>query len=161
VTTSHFQHLASQTSQRLDVSRTCSAVQFFLEGFLIDSAVADTGAEATGVPESVVNTLESRGLDTQRIRLEKPIVFHSAKADGVDIVYSTKITRAARSRDRRESSDWCGRKNKVGPQEPGSRYEILFGRRRQAGVVIYVSSIRSVSQAPFLCCSLQCRPCCI
>jgi hypothetical protein len=63
-----------------------------LEGFLIDDAVADTGADATVVPESVVSKLESRGLDTQRIRLEKPILFHSAKANGVEIVCATKIT---------------------------------------------------------------------
>jgi predicted aspartyl protease len=60
----------------MDAARTRSAVLFFLEGFLIDAAVANTGADATVVPESVVNKIESRGLDTQRIRLEKPILFH-------------------------------------------------------------------------------------
>jgi hypothetical protein len=81
-----------RVTHELGAGRRRSAVRFFLEGFLIDAAVADTGAYATVVPESVVNKLESRVLDTQRIRLEKPIVFHSAKANGVEIVCATKIT---------------------------------------------------------------------
>jgi hypothetical protein len=69
-----------------------SAVRFILEGFLVDAAAADTGANASVLPESGVNKLESRGLDTQSIRLENPTVFHSAKANGVEIVCATKIT---------------------------------------------------------------------
>jgi predicted aspartyl protease len=79
-------------THKLDAGRRRSAVRFFLEGFLIDAEVADTGADATVVPESLVNKLDSRGLDNKRIRLEKPIVFHSAKANGIEIVCATKIT---------------------------------------------------------------------
>jgi hypothetical protein len=81
-----------RVTRKLDAGRRSSAVRFFLEGFLIDDGVADTGADATVVPESMVNKLESRGLDTQRIRLENPKLFHSAKANGVEIVCATKIT---------------------------------------------------------------------
>jgi hypothetical protein len=86
------QEIKDRVPRRLDAARTRSAVRCFLEGFLIDAAVADTGADATVVPESVVNKLESRGLGTQRIRLEKPIVSYPAKTDGVDIVSATKMT---------------------------------------------------------------------
>jgi predicted aspartyl protease len=86
------QEVKDRVTSRLDTERTRSAVRCFLEGILIYAAVADTGADATVVPESVVNKLESRGLGTRRIRLEKPIVFHSAKTDGVDIVRATKMT---------------------------------------------------------------------
>jgi hypothetical protein len=86
------QEVKDRVTRRLDAAGTRSAVRCFLEGFLIDAAVADTGPDATVVPESVVNKVESRGLGTQRIRLEKPIVFHPAKTDCVDIVSATKMT---------------------------------------------------------------------
>jgi hypothetical protein len=81
-----------RVTHKLDPGRRRSAVLFFLEGFLMDAAVADTGADATVMPELVGNKLESRGLDTQRIRLENPIAFHSAKANGVETVSATKVT---------------------------------------------------------------------
>jgi hypothetical protein len=86
------QEVKDRVTRRLDAARTRSAVRCFLEGFLIDAAVADTGADATVVPESVVNKVESRVLGTQRIRFEKPIVLHPARTDGVDIVSATKMT---------------------------------------------------------------------
>jgi hypothetical protein len=49
------QEVKDRVTRRLDAARTRSAVRCFLEGFLISAAVADTGADATVVPESVVN----------------------------------------------------------------------------------------------------------
>jgi hypothetical protein len=52
------QEVKERVTSRLDAARTRSAVRCFLEGILIYAAVADTGADATVVPESVVNKLE-------------------------------------------------------------------------------------------------------
>jgi hypothetical protein len=77
--------------QQHDVRKCKSAIRFMLEGMLIDAAAEDTGADATVVPDKVVAKMEQRGLAVERIKLEKALVFKTARADGPEITYRTKI----------------------------------------------------------------------
>jgi hypothetical protein len=62
-----------------------------LEGMLIDAATEDSGADATVVPDKVVAKMEQRGLAVERIKLEKALVFKTARAEGPEITCRTKI----------------------------------------------------------------------
>jgi hypothetical protein len=62
-----------------------------LEGMLIDAATEHTGADATVVPDKVVAKMEQRGLAVERIKLEKALVFKTARADGPENTCRTKI----------------------------------------------------------------------
>jgi hypothetical protein len=81
----------AKTMQQHDVRKCKSAVRFMLEGMLIDAATEDTGADATVVPDKVVAKMEQRGLAVERIKLEKALVFKTARADGPEITCRTKI----------------------------------------------------------------------
>jgi hypothetical protein len=77
--------------QQHDARECKSAIWFTLEGMLIDAATADTGADATVVPDKVVAKMEQRGLAVERIKLEKAVVFKTARADGPENTCRTKI----------------------------------------------------------------------
>jgi hypothetical protein len=77
--------------QQHDVRKCKSAILFMLEGMLIDAATEDTGADATVVPDKVVAKMEQRGLVVERIKLEKALVFMTARAVGPEITWRTKI----------------------------------------------------------------------
>jgi hypothetical protein len=77
--------------QQHDVRKCKSAIRFMLEGMLIDAATEDTGADATAVPDKVVAKMEQRGLAVERVKLEKALVFKTARADGPEITCRTKI----------------------------------------------------------------------
>jgi hypothetical protein len=71
--------------QQHDVRKCKSAIQFMLEGTRIDEATEDTGADVTVVVGTVVPKMEQRGLAVERIKLEKALVFKTARADGPNI----------------------------------------------------------------------------
>jgi hypothetical protein len=62
-----------------------------MEGMLIDAATENTRADATVVPDIVVAKMEQRGLAVERIKLEKALVFKTARAVGPEITCRTKI----------------------------------------------------------------------